>query len=78
MEVSALAEYIVKALVDYPEGVVVKEIKGITTTILELGVHEADIGKVIGKKGVTIGALRTILSAAAAKERRTVIFELTE
>lgn len=78
MEVSALAEYIVKALVDYPEGVVVRETKGISTTILELGVHEGDIGKVIGKKGVTIGALRTILSAAAAKERRTVIFELTE
>lgn len=78
MEVSALAEYIVKALVDYPEGVVVRETKGISTTVLELGVHEGDIGKVIGKKGVTIGALRTILSAAAAKERRTVIFELTE
>ena len=78
MELSGLAEYIVKALVDYPEGVVVKETKGITTTILELGVHEADIGKVIGKKGVTIGVLRTILPAAADKERRTVIFELTE
>ena len=78
MEVSALAEYIVKALVDYPEGVVVREKKGISTTVLELGVHEGDIGKVIGKKGVTIGALRTILSAAAAKERRRIILELTE
>ena len=78
MEIRALAEYIVKALVDYPERVVVKETKGITTTILELGVHEGDIGKVLGKKGVTIGALRTILSAAAAKERRRIILELTE
>ena len=78
MEISALAEYIVKALVDYPEQVLVRETKGISTTILELVVHKADIGKVIGKKGVTIGALRTILSAAADKERRTVIFELTE
>ena len=78
MEIRALAEYIVKTLVDYPERVVVKETKGITTTILELGVHEGDIGKVLGKKGVTIGALRTILSAAAAKERLRIILELTE
>jgi predicted RNA-binding protein YlqC (UPF0109 family) len=47
MAIRALAEYIVKALVDYPEQVVVRETKGISTTILELRVHEADIGKVI-------------------------------
>jgi predicted RNA-binding protein YlqC (UPF0109 family) len=78
MEISALAEYIVKALVDYPDRVVVKEIKGIATTILELGVHEGDIGKVIGKKGVTITALRTILTAAAGKEKRSITLELIE
>ena len=78
MEISALAECIVKTLVNYPEQVVVRETKGISTTILELEVHKADIGKVIGKKGVTITALRNILSAAAAKERRRIILELTE
>jgi hypothetical protein len=78
MEIRALAEYIVKALVDYPEQVVVTETKGISTTVLELGVHEADIGKVIGKKGVTITALRTILSAAAGKAKRSIFLELTE
>jgi predicted RNA-binding protein YlqC (UPF0109 family) len=78
MEISALAEYIVKALVDYPEQVVIRETKGISTTVLELVVHKADIGKVIGKKGVTVAALRTILSGAAGKERRRIIFELAE
>ncbi len=78
MEISALAEYIVKKLVNYSEQVVVRETKGISTTILELGVHETDIGKVIGKKGVTITALRNILSAAAAKERSRIILELTK
>jgi predicted RNA-binding protein YlqC (UPF0109 family) len=78
MEIRALAEYIVKALVDYPEQVVVRETKSISTTVLELEVHEADIGKVIGKKGVTITALRTILSAAAGKAKRSIILELTE
>jgi len=66
MEINALVEYIVKALVDYPEQVVVTETKGISTTVLELGVHEADIGKVIGKKGVTITALRKISLASPA------------
>jgi predicted RNA-binding protein YlqC (UPF0109 family) len=78
MEIRALAEYIVKALVEYPEQVVVRETKGISTTVLELGVHEADIGNVIGKKGVTITALRRILSAAAGKAKRSIILELTE
>ncbi len=78
MEIRALAEYIVKALVDYPEQVIVKEMKGISSTVLELEVHKTDIGKVIGKKGMTITALRKILSAAAAKEKRSIILELIE
>jgi hypothetical protein len=45
---------------------------------LELGVHKTDIGKVIGKKGATITALRTILSAAAGKEKRNITVELIE
>ena len=78
MEIRALAEYIVKALVDNPEQVVVRETKGISTTILELEVYKADIGKVIGKKGMTITALRTILSAAAGKKKSSIILELFE
>jgi predicted RNA-binding protein YlqC (UPF0109 family) len=45
---------------------------------LELGAHEADIGKKIGKKGVTITALRTILSAAAGKAKRSTTLELIQ
>ena len=78
MEISALAEHIVKALVDYPELVFIKEKKGISSSILELGVHKTDIGKVIGKKGAAITALRTILSAAAGKEKRNITVELIE
>jgi predicted RNA-binding protein YlqC (UPF0109 family) len=78
MEISALAEYMVKALVDDPEGVVVRVREGVTTTILELAVNQDDIGKVIGKRGVTITALRTILSAAAGKQKRSIILELIE
>jgi len=50
MEIRALAEYIVKTLVDYPDRVVVEEKKGAFASVLEIRVHEADIGIVIGKK----------------------------
>ncbi len=71
-----LIERIAKSLVDYPEQVTVKEIIGKQTTILELKVAKEDIGKVIGKKGQTANALRTILSAASGKVNKHYILEI--
>jgi predicted RNA-binding protein YlqC (UPF0109 family) len=48
-----LIEIIGKALVDYPDQVEVKEVEGEATTVLELRVAQADLGKVIGKQGRT-------------------------
>jgi len=62
-----LITYIAKALVDNPEEVVVTEIKGEQTFVIELRVAKEDIGKVIGKHGRTARAIRTILGAASAK-----------
>ncbi|KPJ70621.1 RNA-binding protein [candidate division TA06 bacterium DG_78] len=59
-----LIEYIVKALVDNPEKVEVKEIAGEKSIIYELKVGEGDLGKVIGKEGRTAKAVRTIITAA--------------
>ena len=73
-----LIEYLAKCLVDKPDDVEVHEITGETTTVLELRVGEGDLGKVIGKHGRTILAIRTIMSAAAAKENRRVVLELME
>ena len=73
-----LIEYLAKCLVDRPDEVVVHEIAGETTTVLELRVGEGDLGKIIGKHGRTILAIRTIMSAAAAKENRRVVLELME
>lgn len=73
-----LVEYLVKALVDRPEDVEVREIVGEKTTVYELRMAKEDMGKVIGKEGRTIKAIRIILSAAAAKENKKVIIELLE
>jgi hypothetical protein len=78
MEIRELAEYIVKTLVDYPDRVVVEEKKGAFASVLEIKVHKADIGMVIGKKGRTVSALRTILSAVAGKEKRAAVLEIIE
>ncbi len=62
-----LVETIVKALVDVPEQVSIKEIAGEQAVIYEIKVADQDIGKVIGKQGRTANALRVIVKAAASK-----------
>ena len=69
---------IVQALVDQPDHVLVTEIEGDHTNVLELSVAKSDMGKVIGRKGRTVQAIRTILSAASAKNRKRCILEIVE
>jgi len=69
---------IVRALVDQTEAVSVTEIRSDHTIVLEVRVAKGDLGKVIGKKGRTAQAIRTILSAAAGKTRQRHIFEIVE
>ena len=70
-----LLESMVKAIVDIPDDVKVDETESENTTIYELRLGDGDLGKVIGKKGKNIGAIRTIISAATAKEggKRSII-----
>ena len=69
---------IVKALVDQPEDVSVNEMGGGDTIILEVRVAKTDIGKVIGKQGRTVQAIRTVLRAATGKTRKRYILEIVE
>ncbi|MBN2443502.1 MAG: KH domain-containing protein [Spirochaetales bacterium] len=73
-----LVEYIAKSLVDSPNSVEVNVIEGEKSTILELKVAQEDIGKVIGKSGRIARAIRTILSAAAAKTDKRVVLEILD
>lgn len=72
-------EFIAKYLVDSPENVVVEvktsEDKNI---VLTLKVQQNDIGKVIGKKGKTAIAMRTLLTAIAAKEGKRAVLEILD
>lgn len=73
-----LIEYIAKSLVDDPGSVSVTEAEGDRSTILELRVAEADIGKVIGKYGRIAKALRTVLSASASKSGKRYSLEILD
>ena len=71
-------EAIAKALVDNPDEVVVKEIDGEATVVIELRVASQDLGKVIGRQGRTARAMRTILRAAGMKMKKRFMLEILE
>ncbi len=72
-------EYIAKYLVDDPEAVVVEEtIDQEKKVNLTLRVKQQDVGKVIGKKGKTAIAMRTLLTAVAAKEGKRASLEIVD
>ena len=70
--------YVAKSLVDRPESVDVAEVEGEKTTVPELRVAKEDLGKIIGKRGQNVRAIRTILRAASAKLKKRTILEIIE
>lgn len=73
-----LIEYIAKSLVDNPDAVVVEEVGGEQTSVIELRVAKEDLGKVIGRQGRTARAMRTILGAVSTKAKKRVVLEILE
>jgi predicted RNA-binding protein YlqC (UPF0109 family) len=73
-----LIHYIASALVDHPEQVQVKETEQDDTIVIELTVAKEDLGKVIGKQGRTVRAMRSLLSAGAGKINKRSRLEIME
>jgi hypothetical protein len=72
-------EFIVKHLVDNPDNVVIDENRPEENkVVLSLRVNADDVGKVIGKQGKTAQAMRTLLTAIAAKEGKRAILEIVD
>ncbi|HEX4841521.1 MAG TPA: KH domain-containing protein [bacterium] len=71
-----LVEFIAKALVDQPDAVQVRAIEGEQTLVLEVKVAPDDVGKVIGKQGRIVNALRTVVKAAAVRTGKRVTIEI--
>ena len=73
-----LLEMIARGLVDRPDEVVVTEVEDDQTTVYELKVAPDDLGKVIGKRGRTARAIRTLVASAGSKLRKRLVFEIIE
>ncbi|MDR2402762.1 MAG: KH domain-containing protein [Spirochaetaceae bacterium] len=73
-----LVEYIAKSLVDDSSQVTVNIVEGEKSTILELRVAPADIGKVIGKHGRIAKAIRTVLQASTARSGKHTVLEILD
>jgi uncharacterized protein len=76
--VAELLEYLARQLVDDPEAVRVETAEEEDAIVLRLHVAEADVGKVIGRQGRIARALRTVVRASAARERRRVLLEIVD
>ena len=71
-------EYIARAMVDEPEAVEVTEVTGERSVILQLRVAPEDMGKVIGKRGRMVRAMRSIIRAAGSRQGVTTLVEIIE
>ena len=74
----AFLEYVVKGLVSHPEAVTVTPVVKDALTIYELRLHAEDVGKVIGRQGMTINALRSLLLAGSARKSMRCSLEIVE
>lgn len=73
-----MLETLVKSLVDFPEKVSVNEVEGDKFTTLELRVDPSDMGKIIGRQGRIIRAVRTLMKAYATKANKRLNVEIIE
>ncbi len=78
MVTADLVVYLAKQLVDEPEAVRVEEVKQDGDVVLRLHVAEGDKGKVIGRQGRIVRALRTVVRASAGRTDRRVLLEIVE
>ena len=74
--IKELLDMIVKALVDYPDQVAIKEIEYDNMIVFELSVAKEEMGKIIGKQGKIAKSIRTVIKAAAIKCNKKVTIEI--
>ena len=74
----AFLEYVIKGLVQHPDEVTVTPVERSGQTVFELRLNAADAGRVIGRQGQTINAIRTLLQAGSAKKGLRCSLELVD
>ena len=71
-------EFIVRQLVEFPDEVMLSEIPSGRMTIFRLQIRQSDVGRIIGRNGQTIQAIRALLSSSAARHGQKATIEIVE
>ena len=71
-------EFILKGIVDRPDAVIITPVERNGLTVYELRLHPTDMGKVIGRQGTTIHAIRSLLQVGSAKKGLRCAVEIVE
>ena len=71
-------EQVVKGLVDHPDAVAITELEQERTTVYELRLDPTDVGRIIGKSGRTINAIRSLIQAGSAKAGKFTRLEVID
>lgn len=71
-------EFVLQRLATHPNEVDVREVNEGSVTAFKVNLHPDDIGRVIGKNGRTIGAIRSLLTASAGKADARIIVDILE
>lgn len=74
----AFLEYVVKGLVQYPDQVTITPVERNGMTIYELRLNPEDVGRIIGRQGVTINAIRSLLTAGSARKGLRCMVDIVE
>jgi uncharacterized protein len=74
----AFLEYVVKGLADRPDAVSVTPVQREGTTIYELRLHPTDMGRIIGRQGATVHAIRSLLQVGSARKGQRCALEIVE
>ncbi len=71
-------EFIIRRLVEFPEEVMLSEVPRDRLTIFRLQMRQSDVGRIIGRNGQTIRAIRALMSSAAARHGQRVTLDIIE
>ncbi|HAF02883.1 MAG TPA: RNA-binding protein [Spartobacteria bacterium] len=71
-------EFVIRQLVEFPDEVMISEIPSSKMTIFKLQLRQSDVGRIIGRNGQTIHAIRALLASSAARHGQRASLEIVE
>ena len=77
-DVEGFVEYVVKSLVDYPDEVVITTVDNQEGATIQIRCRKEDIGKIVGKHGKIIMAIRSLVSSAAGRQRKRISVDVLD